>query len=244
MRTFIIFFLLLFIVGCNNEETTKQIEDKILTSESSPVKADYIPDEVEKSEVLMNPPHTYYTDMWEASEDSNQAAGAACAVMAVKFFDKDTSFSIDIAKELRTDENGYWNLSDIKSVIFPRGVKGEEEIYLSPDDIISALKSGYPVIAPIDTTYIEYTPKSKDKSGRYYFWGSGHFVFINGLTRKDDKLFYQENDPYSMGHLNPDGTPIGENRLYSIGDMDLAIKKWWSVILILKPYDSMKDSED
>lgn len=234
--------ILLLLTSCKGGSNTKALEDDIISGssiEEPKIKVesniDYYKIELEDfEEILLDRDYSYYVDMWDSQIDSNKSQAWAVSSMVAKYYEKEAKILLEMSEE-EVKKYNYWDISNIKGFLGKENLSIEEIIYLGYDDIIDALKNGYPVICPIDTTYLEYKPNLDDKKGRYYYWGGGHFILITGIINQDDEYYFRTHDPYSMKHLSPDGSLIGEDRLYKLQDIDLAIKKWWNMILVAKP---------
>lgn len=234
-KIFLCLLALILLSSCLS--STKSPENSILSEDEDCENHEIVEisnkNKIEENEIILERKYHYYEDMWNAEENSDKSAGAAVAVMMIRFMNENAETDINSLYKYKSEGSIYWNISDIIKALEENNVFVEKKIYLSYEDIIDSLKSGYPVICPIDTTYLEYIPGLEGKKGRYYYLGGGHYILITGFTEDDDYYFIVQ-DPYSMMHLSPDGSLIGENRLYKVSDVDLAIKKWWSIILQIK----------
>lgn len=189
--------------------------------------------EIPNNSLSNNRDYDWYIDQGKTGRASDNNCGPSSAVMAEKWYNKETTMTAEKAREEHPENWGWWSTVTIAKYLNSRNVPFEEIVYLKPNDIKNELDKGKIIILCIDTTYIDYDNFSKNNTGRFYTYQGGHFLIVKGYRTLKDKLYWEVYDPNNFGLCNADGTPMGKDRLYSAENMDTAIKKWWNIMMII-----------
>lgn len=239
-RYFVLFLAIIFIfTGCGGDNTTDNAkteeEVKEIVKEDEQENKEDNEEEVSKEDRSNNRDYDWFIDQGKTGKASNNNCGPSSAVMVHKWYDESTDMTAEKAREEFPENWGWWSTTTIEAYFKAHNIPYEEKFYIKPEDLKEEIDKGRVGILCIDSTYIEYTPHSKDKTGRFYDYAGGHFIVVKGYKYLNDKLYWEVYDPNNHGLAYQDGTPMGKDRLFSDTDIDKALKKWYQFIIYVDP---------
>lgn len=178
--------------------------------------------------VSNNRDYDWYIDQFNTGESSAVNCGPTSIEMAMKWKNKDLSITAeDIRnKYLLQDDNGM-ELSQIASCLKENSVNIRFLYDVTEEKLKNELKAGNIVIVGMNMSYISYNMVNEERVGKYFEGDYFHYIVIKGYKVVDDKLYFETYDPGSFNYKYIDGTPIGKDRYYLVGELIRAIG-WYS----------------
>lgn len=192
-------------------------------------------------EASNNLDYEWYLDQANTGEWSLVNCGPASVTMAIKWFDKNFSKTIQDARSTYHSSGGWWYTNDIIAYLNQYSVINRTIFLHQMSDLKAEIDAGNIAIICLDMFYVEATQDPEYHVDKFYDTNSagwGHFIVIKGYKEVDEQLFFEAYDPYSFGSSYTASGLKGKNRFYRSADLEAATNIWWDYAIVIERSDT------
>ncbi len=190
---------------------------------------------VQNSYAHTDRPYDWYIDQADTGVDAGANCGPSSVTMGIKWYQPSFTNTAEYARNTFPENNGWWATSDIVNYLNLYSIPNTTSYFTGPNQLQGLLDQGNLVILCINTGYLTQDFTSEHRIGKFYSFGSGHFIVVKGYRVVDGTPFFEVYDPNNWHEVYADNTPKGRNRHFLAGDLANAIANWWNYLIVIAP---------
>lgn len=178
--------------------------------------------------VSNNRDYDWYVDQFNTGKSNHVNCGPSSIEMVMRWVNKDSSITAEeIRNKYLPEVSRGTELSTISYCLTEKNITNRYLRDISANGFKNELKAGNIIIVGLSFGDISYNMINEERVGKYSDVDYNHYVVVKGYKVVDDKLYFETYDPGSMNYKYIDGTPIGKDRYYLVGELIRAIG-WYS----------------
>ncbi len=190
----------------------------------------------------LNRSFNYYMDQWDGSTYQSINCGPTTTTMALRWADSTFGGKPVDARNLITENGGWWFTGDAIQYLHLDGVNARIDTLDNVSSVVkSTIDAGNVIILCLDMYYIQPDFLPVQHVEKFYAadnLGWGHFILVKGYIQTDANFYLETYDPYSDNATYTTLTPgqlKGQDRYYIDYDIKLATKNWWPYAILVAP---------
>lgn len=168
-----------------------------------------------------------YKDQQGTGQYSDYNCGPTSISMAMSWLEME-EIPVDQMRSSITDSPMYVYTDEITDYLDKLDINYSYRMVNGVEDLISPLNNGEILLICFDASKVSY--QKGPRIDRFYYNVNGHFAVITGYVKVGDNLYFEVQDPFSMGQ-KIEGRYKGDTIFYSADGLIKAIKEWWPMAL-------------
>ncbi len=172
-----------------------------------------------------NRDYNWYIDQSATDNCGDINCGPTCVTMAIKWADSTYTGTVTEARTFIRSGCGTWSTFNIIDFLNYNNVPFSwiplpDSATQMRDNFKNQLDSGRILIIELVMSAVRESANGiNSRTDKFYNGDFNHFIILKGYRQVDGVFYFEVYDPWDLGEIYKDGTPVGENRFYRYDDI-------------------------